>query len=395
MDTKKLKAIIKNSAPKETFGTDPKDPWSTKAGITESSALNKFLLSRGIQPQFVSKDVKVAHAKSNQFKMWLRNHQFEEVQMEDLGHLATKGEGGKTSDRKSSLEKAKSSYKEVKTPRGPGSHNEETVAKLMTKKSLPQKQDHDPVSQTPKMTQEETLDEISLGNYKEKSAKQQKELQQYAKGEYGSLAQRMLDRRKRGAEIVAKREKQDQMKKEEVELDEEKLSAAEKLQRAIQKQREKSAPDRARFQKRLDAIMPSPKKDVKEDVGDAKAAVNADGMPNPQLEPVQERKKQLSKAAKMVKSLYKEDLYDHEKEDKSVATYGKKPKLNSADPKDSKGENKPQAAGVLTGGTTLTGQKRDDIEIDPMMRARPGQPDPTKKKEGEKDDKKDDKKKDK
>ena len=234
-----------------------------------------------------------------------------------------------------------------------------------------------------------------MGNYKEKSAKQQKELQQYAKGEYGSLAQRMLDRRKRGAEIVAKREKQDQMKKEEVELDEEKLSAAEKLQRAIQKQREKSAPDRARFQKRLDAIMPSPKKDVKEDVGDAKAAVNADGMPNPQLEPVQERKKQLSKAAKMVKSLYKEDLYDHEKEDKSVATYGKKPKLNSADPKDSKGENKPQAAGVLTGGTTLTGQKRDDIEIDPMMRARPGQPDPTKKKEGEKDDKKDDKKKDK
>ena len=109
----------------------------------------------------------------------------------------------------------------------------------------------------------------------------------------------------------------------------------------------------------------------------------------------------MSKSARMIKALYKhhkmvkEDLYDHEKADKSVATYGKKPKMDSSDPKDSKGENKPQAAGVLTGGTTLTGQKRDDIEIDPMMRARPGQPDPTKKKEGEKDDKKDDKKKDK
>ena len=89
-----------------------------------------------------------------------------------------------------------------------------------------------------------------------------------------------------------------------------------------------------------------------------------------------------------------EDLYDHEKEDKSVATYGKKPKFDKADKDDSKGEKKPEAAAVMSGGTTLTGTKRDTIEIDPMMRARPGQPDPTKKKEGEKDGK-EDKKKDK
>jgi hypothetical protein len=91
----------------------------------------------------------------------------------------------------------------------------------------------------------------------------------------------------------------------------------------------------------------------------------------------------------------KEDLYDHEKEDKSVATYGKKPKFEKADKDDSKGEKKPEAAAVMSGGTTLTGNTRDTIEIDPMMRARPGQPDPTKKKEGEKDGKKEDKKKDK
>ena len=91
----------------------------------------------------------------------------------------------------------------------------------------------------------------------------------------------------------------------------------------------------------------------------------------------------------------KEDLYDHEKEDKSVATYGKKPKHDVADPKDSKGEKKPQAASVLSGGTTLTGSKRDTVEIDPMMRVRPGQPDPTKKDEKKKDDKKDEFKKDK
>ena len=90
------------------------------------------------------------------------------------------------------------------------------------------------------------------------------------------------------------------------------------------------------------------------------------------------------------KKMVKEDLYDHEKEDKSVKTYGKKPKFDKADKDDSLGEKKPQAAAVLSGGTTLTGSKRDTIEIDPMMRNRPGQPDVTKK-----DDKKDDKDKDK
>jgi hypothetical protein len=142
---------------------------------------------------------------------------------------------------------------------------------------------------------------------------------------------------------------------------------------------------------------------TKEGVGDPLAATQspADGA-NGGNE-LSEKKRQMSKSARMIKSLYKkkgmvkEDMYDHEKEDKSVATYGKKPKHEKADDKDSKGENKPHAAAVLTGGTTLTGEKRDDIEIDPMMRNRPGQPDVTKKddKDKKKDGKKEDSKKDK
>lgn len=75
----------------------------------------------------------------------------------------------------------------------------------------------------------------------------------------------------------------------------------------------------------------------------------------------------------------KEELYDGEKEDKSVATYGKKPKFKTVDPKDSFGDKKPQAAAILSGGKTLTGTTRDTIEIDPVMRLRQGQVDPTKK----------------
>jgi hypothetical protein len=90
-------------------------------------------------------------------------------------------------------------------------------------------------------------------------------------------------------------------------------------------------------------------------------------------------KSQRSKSARMIKALYKrkgmvkEDTYDHEKEDKSVQTYGKKPKFNQTDKKDSFGEKKPEALAVMTGGTTLTGEKRDEVEIDPMMKNRPGQ----------------------
>ena len=97
-----------------------------------------------------------------------------------------------------------------------------------------------------------------------------------------------------------------------------------------------------------------------------------------------DKKKQNSKSARIIKSIYKkknmkEDIYDHEKDDKSTVVYGKKPKISNIDDKAGMGENKPEAAAVMSGGTTLTGQNRDVVEIDPMMRKRPGQPDPTKK----------------
>ena len=94
-------------------------------------------------------------------------------------------------------------------------------------------------------------------------------------------------------------------------------------------------------------------------------------------EPTYSKRKEMSKSARMIKALYKkhkmvkEDLYDHEKEDKSVATYGKKPKVEK---QEVYGDDDTQAAMVLKGGTTLTGQTRDTLEIDPVMR-KPVKPD--------------------
>jgi hypothetical protein len=86
---------------------------------------------------------------------------------------------------------------------------------------------------------------------------------------------------------------------------------------------------------------------------------------------------QMSKSARIIKSIYhrknmKEETFDTEKEDKSVATYGKKPKLTDNEKKIDSTNGKTSAAAIMTGGTALTGTPRDTIEIDPMMKLKPG-----------------------
>ena len=91
---------------------------------------------------------------------------------------------------------------------------------------------------------------------------------------------------------------------------------------------------------------------------------------------VSERRKEMSKSARIIKAIYKkhkmtEELYDHEKDDKDGGTYGQKPKFVKAGKeqvsKSAQDDGKSKASAVLTGGTTLTGQKRDDVQFDPVL----------------------------
>lgn len=92
--------------------------------------------------------------------------------------------------------------------------------------------------------------------------------------------------------------------------------------------------------------------------------------------------KKLSKKAAVVKEIFmkhrtsvKEELYDHEKDDKDGTTYGKKPKMAVSKEETPHADDKTQAAAVLSGGTTLTGQKRDIVEFDPLLKkSKPGSP---------------------
>ena len=51
----------------------------------------------------------------------------------------------------------------------------------------------------------EQIDEVSLGNYKEKATQQVKELKPYTKGEYGDIAKRAIERREKGLKMASKR----------------------------------------------------------------------------------------------------------------------------------------------------------------------------------------------
>jgi hypothetical protein len=48
--------------------------------LGESGLLDKYLLSKGINPKFISKETKISHSKSNAFKTWAQSHQTEAVE---------------------------------------------------------------------------------------------------------------------------------------------------------------------------------------------------------------------------------------------------------------------------------------------------------------------------
>jgi hypothetical protein len=80
------------------------------------------------------------------------------------------------------------------------------------------------------------------------------------------------------------------------------------------------------------------------------------------MESAGRRKKEMSKSARMIKSIYKkknvkETLYDWEKSEK-----GAKP------------TDEPTAKVIMKGGTTMTGKPRDTVEIGPVLRTKLNSP---------------------
>jgi hypothetical protein len=475
-----LKSIIKkNVGEKPTFGTNPWDPWSAKANIAEESdisedaMLDRYLITRGINPKHVTKDQKVAHSKMGQFNKWKRDHSnFKEdvdkkdtvtfdipllirvlelarediksdmdlhrvverlinirdkgmLTMDDYDFIAHIKEAVEPLDeistygyhkaaiksRQDAAVKVMSSMGQDKSAKtklnarnaGLKRLSDRTSAEMKKANSGPQKPVHHPASSmsspqayyASKKPGEYTgdsveypddtnviaeLNDTTLSSYKEKAKKSADELA--SRGEYRKSTNRWSNVMKATGKQMDKTTasiKKSLSKEEVEEVQEVAPPGFEGTVKAMKKYKKIDNPWALAWSMKNKGYKSHKKADgtmKNENVQDPMAATSmpCDSANNSDdVMPKDKNKKliQMSKSARIIKSIYKkqnvkEELYDHEKEDKSVATYGKKPKMQKV----STDLEEPKAAAVLTGGTTLTGEKRDTIEIDPMMKMR-------------------------
>jgi hypothetical protein len=380
--------------------------------ISEDASLDKYLLSRGINPKYATKDQKVAHSKTGQFIKWKNDH------MRDLGEAVDKKDTV-TMDIPLLIRVLELTREDIKTDMD----LHRVVEKLINirNKGMLTMKDYNYIAKiheevmsqvSPEVIEKvERIDEISTTGYHAAAIKSRQDAAVKVMSSMGQdkQAKTKLDARNRGLKRLSDRTSAEMKKAnsgpqrpapvhkppteaelrgygkgrymgDSVEHDNETMveaqSAAIRFQKALQREkakREEQERKDAESKARAEKLLNPPK-------------VNESDCSCSDVPPQEKDKKliQMSKSARIIKSIYKkkgvaEEMYDHEKEDKSVATYGKKPKISTTDPKQSMGERKPDAAAVLTGGTTLTGQPRDTVEIDPMMRKRPGPDIPGKK----------------
>ncbi len=392
-----------------------------KGGLNESPTLDKYLKSRGINPQFVSKDVKVAHSKSLAFLSWQRAHQNEEVQLEsadqedtitfDIPLLIRMLEYARE-DAKTDMDLHKV-VKKLIAIRDQGTltmNDYEFVTKI--KEEIEINEDlrkwfskTDPEGGWKRINSKgEAIGPCARepGEPKPKCMSNEKRAQLSKKERASAVAAKrkhdpVADRSGKGGKPVNvsnfgkgklseedideacwDTHKQVGMKKKGNRMVPDCVPKNEEVEILD----EKNSPTNPKLWSRAKALARS-KFDVYPSAyangwaskwykskGGGWKSVKEETVTEDTLV---EKTKEMSKSVRIIKSIYKkkgvkEELYDHEKEDKSVKGYGKKPKMSSVNT--SFGEA-PKSAAVLSGGTTMTGQKRDTVEIDPLMRGKP------------------------
>jgi hypothetical protein len=479
----KIKSIVKGTDEKPTFGTNPLDPWSTKANISESEEgmLKRYLLSRGIDPRYVSKDTRISHAKSGEFLKWKNDRAQDrtpvredvdkkdtvtfdipllirvlELAREDIKSdmdlhrvverlINMRDKGMLTMDHYDAIAQIKENHIAIAMGRMLDDEGSMVLDQLdQLERAIGMIRTYvgkDYTKQLPAWVQSKVTlgtDYIdTVGNYLSSKNEEIEIDGVILETYYGPRADKLIAHshalHKAGDKEKSKRAHTIAMKageryhKNPVNRDKaisHIMSGANKdytsgkrytgdsveysdnnviseisndTLNSYKDKAKKSADTlhaKGQYKKSADRwlnVMKATGKQIdklqKENSLDPMGATETtcSCANNPDdVSPKGKRLLQMSKSARMIKSIYKhhravkEDTYDTEKDDKSIQTYGKKPKVDKMDKDAEPTKSKVQAAAVLSGGTTLTGEKRDTVEIDPIMRVRPGQPDPTK-----------------
>jgi hypothetical protein len=92
--------------------------------INEDKLLDKYLLSKGMNPKFVSQAVKISHAKSGAFMSWRQSHQNESVSVpfdkpyKSVSRVTTDKSGAKHTPISRAKDLARSALKKIKQDTG-------------------------------------------------------------------------------------------------------------------------------------------------------------------------------------------------------------------------------------------------------------------------------------
>ena len=312
MDKKaeRLKLLLKGkTSDRPTFGTDPNDPWSVKSNVNEEELdedelLNRYMKTRGINPKTASKISKISASKTGDFDKWKRQHVSGGRLPVFKAEQVTQN-ASPTLKRQRILDKAFNKSKPIRIS-GPDLHRD--IHHGTTNEEVDKKDtvtmDIPLLIRVLELAREDLKTDMDLHRVVEK----------------------LIDIRNRGT------------------LTMDDYDFVSKLKESLQLE------------------------DTYQDTYASTQTVGPENSDSPASEP---ESKLVSKKAKLIKSIYKEnrsvkeELYDHEKDDKSVET----PRRKTKDPAV---QTLPNASTILTGGKTETGKPRDDIEIDPVMKQRPG-----------------------
>ena len=345
MDKKveKLTALIKGRVKERpTFGTDPNDPWSVRAGITESGQLDLYLKSKGIDPMRVSPETKISHAKSGSFAKWKQDRKFsEEVEQIDEDellnrYLKTKGLNPKTASKISKIAASKTGdFDKWKRDHIRGGRLPEEITSEQSVVHTTHSASH-------------------LHTLKSKLKLDRRKTQLKPFGVAGpGLRRESVDKKDTVTMDIPLLIRMLELAREDLKSDADLHKVVEKLIN-IRNKGTLTMSDYEFVSNIKEHYFPE------DTYQDSYAATQTTGPEATSSDDTE------SNASKMVKSILKkktvkEEIYDHEKDDKPAPSIGKKPKIDNS-PVD------PKSAGIIYGGKTLTGEPRDTIELDPMMK---------------------------
>lgn len=399
---KKFKDIVKqNPEPaRGRSGTDPMDPWGSKAGIAEASEeqlLKQYLKSRGINPKFVPSDTKISHSKSGEFLKWRRDHEFtEDIEIleatddDSITHKLVKENHvaiamGKMLDDESGmvlnqLEQLDRAIGMIRSHIG-NDYEKQLPAWVQAKITLATDYidtvGNYIISKNEKVNEgiveEGRMKDIATNDAEDKRLNKMSTLQKF-RADTNARQKKHDDIAKNPGGMTSAIDRLEKhLNKEEVqqidELSKDTLKSYTDKSPRIGNLQNKKGEMRVNqrhkgMQRALNRLYPIP---TQENTLDSLAATQAAVGPG---EISTEAQRQRSKSARIIKNLYKkkgmkEETYDLKKDDKAQS-YGKKLKIK--EPTADSNMEKPEARIVMSGGKTLTGEPRDEVEVDPLMK---------------------------